>query len=287
MDGTVWTESLDIVAAALVGRALSEDLGTIGDITTRAVVDPGAPGSASIIAREAGIVAGLPAVSHVFEALGDEVVVDTRVSDGDAVEPDEVLVRINGTAHSILGGERTALNFLGHLSGIATLAARFVARLEGTGCKLLDTRKTTPGLRALEKYAVACGGGTNHRHGLYDMVLLKENHIVAAGGFEAAVTRARFAAQAAGCAVEVEVRSIEEFEEVLPLGVDRVMLDNFDLGDLASAVEMGGGRVELEASGGVDLERVRDIGRTGVDWVSVGGLTHSAPALDLSLLFES
>jgi len=205
-------------------------------------------------------------------------------AEGEWREGPSVVLVVEGGARALLGAERTALNFLGRLSGIATLAARAVAALEGTGARVLDTRKTTPGLRALEKQAVAAGGATNHRHGLYDAVLIKENHIAMAGGITAAVRAAR--AHAPDLALEVEVRDAAEIDEALAAGAPRLLLDNMSLGQLRAAVAQVAGRAELEASGGVTLETLRAVGSTGVDFVSMGALTHSAPALDLSLSLE-
>jgi nicotinate-nucleotide pyrophosphorylase (carboxylating) len=196
------------------------------------------------------------------------------------------VARAEGSARAILNGERTALNFLGRLSGVATLTARFVDQARGTGARILDTRKTTPGLRALEKAAVAAGGGTNHRRGLYDAILIKENHAALAGGVGAAVAKARALPENATLPLEVECRDLEEVEQALAAGARRILLDNFSVQGLRLAVALVAGRAELEASGGITLETVREIAGTGVDFVSVGALTHSAPALDLSLILE-
>jgi len=197
------------------------------------------------------------------------------------------VMEIVGSARGLLAGERTALNFLQRLSGVATLAARCVAAVDGTGARILDTRKTTPGLRALEKAAVAAGGATNHRAGLYDAILIKENHIAAAGGIRQAVTRAREAAPALAQTLEVEVRNPEEIEEALAAGAPRLLLDNMDADELRAAVLQVAGRASLEASGGVSLQTLGELGETGIEWVSMGALTHSAPALDLSLIMEA
>lgn len=268
-------------------RALAEDVGD-GDRTTEWTVPEEARGRARIVARSPGVLAGTQAASLVFRRLDPELGATWRVGDGDRVERGDALLLLEGRLRPILTGERTALNFLGRLSGIATLAARFVAAVRGTGCAIADTRKTTPGWRVLEKEAVAAGGATNHRMGLYDMVLIKENHAEAAGGVGAALAAVRDRASAAGIPVEVEVRSLAELEEALRGRPDRILLDNMDPEDLVRAVERtraaGGGSPLLEASGGVTLGSVRRVAETGVDVISVGAITHSAPALDLSLL---
>jgi nicotinate-nucleotide pyrophosphorylase (carboxylating) len=227
---------------------------------------------------------GLDVAEAVFRTLDPGVTFERRAEEGVWRERGEVLA-MNGPTRALLTGERTALNFLQRLSGVATLSARCVRAVEGTGARILDTRKTTPGLRALEKAAVAAGGATNHRIGLFDAVLIKENHVAAAGGIAAAVARVRAAAPE--LPLEVECRTLEEVDEALASGAPQILLDNMDLDGLRAAVERVGGRAKLEASGGVTLETLREIAETGVDFVSVGALTHSAPALDLSLLLES
>lgn len=274
---------------ALVAAALAEDVGE-GDWTTEWTVPAAARSQAVIVAKERLVVAGMDAVAAVFTALDGEVDVEGVVADGALAAPGDVLVRLTGPTRSILTGERTALNFLGRLSGVATLTRRFVDAVEGTGAKVIDTRKTTPGWRLLEKAAVVAGGGTNHRVGLHDMVLVKDNHIDAAGGVALAVRRA-LEMNHRGIPVEVEVRDLEELEAVLPLAVDRVLLDNMDPAMLRRAVALAdargaageGRRPELEASGNVTLATVRGVAETGVDLISVGALTHSAPSADVSL----
>jgi nicotinate-nucleotide pyrophosphorylase (carboxylating) len=266
-----------------VGRALAEDLGA-GDLTTRAVVPEGAQALARIEQRAPGVVAGLDVARTVFERVDASLRFETRAPEGEWREPG-VLAEISGAAASILAGERVALNFLGRLSGVATLTARYVQAVEGTGARILDTRKTTPGLRELEKAAVRAGGGVSHRSGLYDAILVKENHAALAGGVGEATRRA-LAAAPEGVTVEVECATLEEVEAALAAGVRRILLDNMRPPELRRAVELAGGRAELEASGGITLETVRAVAETGVDYISVGALTHSAPALDVSLLLE-
>jgi nicotinate-nucleotide pyrophosphorylase (carboxylating) len=268
----------------LIQRALAEDIG-VGDVTSQAVVPAGSQANATIVAKGEGVVAGLPAAEAVFEAVEGDVELEIRATDGDRVMPGDELLAIGGDARAILAAERVALNLLGRLSGIATVTARYVGAVEGTGAKILDTRKTTPGMRDLEKAAVVAGGGTSHRFGLYDAILVKENHVRVAGGVGEAARRALHGAPA-GVQVEIEVESIDELEEVLAAGVGRVLLDNIALDQLRAAVERNAGRAQLEASGGITLESVRAVAETGVDFISIGALTHSAPALDVSLLFE-
>jgi nicotinate-nucleotide pyrophosphorylase (carboxylating) len=273
----------------VVARALAEDLGE-GDVTAEATVPAEARARARIVQKAPGVVYGLAAVAEAMRQCGVEDV-DNLVVEGQwrGEVPAEVLLA-SGSARSLLAAERTALNFLGHLSGVATLTARFVEAVAGTGARILDTRKTTPGLRALEKGAVAAGGGRNHRFGLYDAILIKENHIAAAGSVAKAVYGARTVHP--DLAVEVEVRDLEEVAYALGTGADRLLLDNMDEETLRDAVRLrdenagGGEGPSLEASGGVDLETVRGIAETGVDFISVGALTHSAPSLDFSLLLE-
>jgi nicotinate-nucleotide pyrophosphorylase (carboxylating) len=269
----------------IVEQALAEDVGP-GDVTSEATVPEEARGRARIVQKQPGVLFGLAAVAETMRQCGVEEV-DNLVVEGqwrEGVPADVVL--ISGPARGLLAAERTALNFLGHLSGIATLTARFVEAAAGTGARILDTRKTTPGLRALEKAAVAAGGGQNHRMGLHDAILIKENHIALAGGLARAVHAARAARPE--MQVEVECRNLDEVAYALGTGADRLLLDNMPPEDLRKAVELrGGGEVPaLEASGGVDLARVRAVAETGVDFISVGALTHSAPSLDLSLLLE-
>jgi nicotinate-nucleotide pyrophosphorylase (carboxylating) len=272
--------------AAVVRRALEEDVGA-GDVTTMATVDARAHARALITQKAPGAIYGLQAVETTFTLLDPAVVAERLVAEGEWREHGGPVLAIAGNARALLTGERTALNFLAHLSGVATMAARAARAVEGTGARVLDTRKTTPGLRALEKAAVAAGGAVNHRAGLYDAILIKENHIAAAGGIAEAVERARAAAPALAATLEVEVRDEREIDEALAAGAPRLLLDNMDAGALRAAVARVAGRAELEASGGVTLQTLRAIAETGVDWVSMGALTHSAPALDLSLTLEA
>ena len=268
----------------LIQRALDEDVGA-GDLTSQAVVPAGARAHGVVIAKEEGVVAGIEVAAAVFEALRGDLAVDVRIADGDVAGPGGELLTVRGDARAILAGERVALNLLGRLCGVATLTARYVAAVEGTGTRILDTRKTTPGMRALEKAAVVAGGGTSHRFGLYDAILVKENHVRVAGGVGEAARRA-LAGAPAGIAVEIEVETLDELDEALDAGVARVLLDNMAPDELRAAVERTAGRATLEASGGIMLDTVRAVAETGVDFISVGALTHSAPALDVSLLFE-
>ena len=271
--------------AALIQLALEEDVGE-GDWTTEWTVSAGRRCRAEIVAKAPLVVAGADCVRDVFRAVDPDVEVEMTVPDGTRADAGSVLVRLRGRTRSVLVGERTALNFLGRLSGVATLTRRFVDAVAGTGARIVDTRKTTPGWRLLEKAAVRSGGGTNHRLGLHDMILVKDNHADASGGV-AQAARAAMARNDRGLAVEVEVRTLEELEEVLPLGVDRILLDNMGLDTLRDAVArvkaLGGERPETEASGNVSLDTVRAVGETGVDLISVGALTHSAPCADVSL----
>jgi nicotinate-nucleotide pyrophosphorylase (carboxylating) len=268
--------------ADLVARALAEDVGT-GDVTTEATVPAAARARATITQKAPGVVFGLDAAEEAFRQLDPDARFERLAPEGEWRDGGAVL-RVEGSARALLTGERTALNFLGRLSGVATASARAARSVEGTGARVLDTRKTTPGLRALEKAAVAAGGATNHRAGLYDMVLVKENHIAAAGGITAAVRGAR--EHAPDLRLEVEVRDLDELDEALAAGADLLLLDNMTPAELRAAVQRTAGRAELEASGGVTAETLREVASTGVDWVSVGALTHSAPALDLSLILE-
>jgi len=270
----------------LVARALAEDLGS-GDVTVEAVVPEGATGTATIAQKQPGVLFGLDVAGEAFSQAGGAQL-EALASDGEwRDEVPTAVARVSGPAPSLLAAERTALNFLCHLSGVATLTARFVRAVEGTGVRILDTRKTTPGLRALEKAAVAAGGGTNHRMGLHDAILIKENHAALAGGVGEAVRRARQAQPRAE--VEAECRSLAEVKEAIEAGASRLLLDNMSRAELREAVGVArsdGKRPELEASGGVTLENVAEVAATGVDYVSVGALTHSAPALDLSMTLE-
>jgi nicotinate-nucleotide pyrophosphorylase (carboxylating) len=266
----------------VVAQALAEDVGA-GDVTTEATVPETARARATITLKVPGVVFGIDVAEEVFRRLDPDARIEPLAPEGMWLEPGPVL-HVEGRARALLTGERTALNFLQRLSGVATMAARAADAVEGTGAQVLDTRKTTPGLRALEKAAVAAGGAVNHRAGLYDMVLIKENHIAAAGGIGAAVAAAR--ERAPDLALEVEVRDLDEVDQALAAGADRLLLDNMAPDELRAAVRHVDGRAQLEASGGVTLENLKEIAETGIDWVSVGALTHSAPALDLSLLLE-
>jgi nicotinate-nucleotide pyrophosphorylase (carboxylating) len=271
------------VVDRLLRTALEEDIGS-GDVTTAATIAPGTAARAQLVAKEDFVLAGIEVARRVFELLDPQVAFEGLIADGQSVRRGEVLAWLKGDAASLLQGERVALNLLQRLSGVATLTARFVKAVEGTGAIIVDTRKTTPGLRALEKYAVRAGGGGNHRMALYDGVLIKENHVAAAGGITAAVTRARRHVPHT-LKVEVEVRDLAEVKEAMAAGADILLLDNMDLKQLKAAVEQVGGRAVTEASGGVNLDTVRAIAETGVDLISVGALTHSYRSVDISMLF--
>ncbi len=280
-----YTRRVDIAsllksAGPLIERALTEDIGA-GDRTSEAVVPADASADGSIVAKDSGVIAGLAIAETVFHYLDRNISLVPYVQDGEPVEAGQTFAHVHGRSRAILTAERTALNFLSRLSGIATLTARFVDAVANYPAVILDTRKTTPGWRTLEKYAVLCGGGRNHRMGLYDMVLIKDNHIAAAGSLPEAVRRVHRAD--AGVPIEVEAHTLDELRQALELRIRRVLLDNMDVPTLRQAVEMVAGQSFLEASGGVDLERAGEIASTGVDAISVGALTHSAPALDVSL----
>lgn len=266
-----------------IQHALDEDIGT-GDVTTLAIVPGDQVINGRFLTKAPGIIAGLDVVQHTFTLLDKNVHLTSHVNDGDAVEKGQLVAIISGPAQAILSGERVALNFLQRMSGIATMTRQFMNAVAGTKAIVLDTRKTVPGLRAADKLAVTLGGGQNHRHGLYDMALIKENHIVAAGGITAAVNRVK--AHAPDVPIEIEITNLTEFEEALALPVNRIMLDNMSLDEMKQAVELGNGRIPLEASGNVSLNTVRAIAKTGVDYISSGALTHSVTALDVSLLLD-
>ncbi len=270
----------------LVRAALAEDVGT-GDVTTFATVDANATADALITQKAPGAIYGLDAAEATFALLDPNASFERLVDEGVWREEGGPVLSISGQAQALLTGERTALNFLAHLSGVATMAARAARAVQGTGARVLDTRKTTPGLRALEKAAVAAGGATNHRVGLYDAILIKENHIAAAGGIAQAIKHARAASPELAETLEVEVRNPDEIEQALAAGAPRLLLDNMDETQLRAAVAQVAGRAELEASGGVTLQTLRTVAGTGIEWVSMGALTHSAPALDLSLTMEA
>jgi nicotinate-nucleotide pyrophosphorylase (carboxylating) len=265
-----------------VRAALEEDLGTAGDITTDAIIAADAQSAAEIVARKAGVIAGLDVAEAAFRALDGDVQFTRLVPDGAKVEAGASVARVSGKTRALLSAERVALNFLYRLSGIATLTAAYVTAVEGTGARIVCTRKTTPGLRVLEKYAVRTGGGVNHRFGLFDAVLVKDNHIAAAGGIAEALGRAR-ARVGHLVKIEVEVDTLNQLREALTFKIDAVLLDNMDTATLTRATALVEGRVPVEASGGVTLETVREIALTGVDLISVGALTHSVNGLDLVL----
>jgi nicotinate-nucleotide pyrophosphorylase (carboxylating) len=272
----------DLLIAPVVRAALAEDLGRAGDVTAQACIDAEARLSVVFAARRPGAIAGLACARLALAELDPAARFEPLVADGAQVAAGAALARAEGNARAILSAERTALNLLGRLSGVATLTRAFVDAVAGTRTKIVDTRKTTPGLRHLEKYAVRCGGGVNHRFGLDDAILIKDNHIAACGGVGEAVRRARAAAGHL-MKVEVEVDGLDQLEEALAHGPDVVMLDNFSLADLRAAVARTAGRASLEASGGVNLDTVAAIAATGVDVISVGALTHSASVLDIGL----
>lgn len=265
-----------------VRRALGEDLGLAGDLTSQATIPVGAKATATLSAREPGVIAGLPLALEVFRQLGGGVDFDPQVVDGASVAKGDIVAVVSGDARQLLAGERTALNFLNHLSGIAAHTHKFVEAVAGTKARICDTRKTTPGLRAFEKYAVRCGGGWNHRYALSDAILIKDNHVAVARGAGKAYRAARAAAGHL-VAIEIEVTTLSELEEVLEAGATIVMLDNMDNELLKAAVRLNDKRARLEASGGVTLERVRGIAETGVDYISSSQITMGAKPLDLGL----
>jgi nicotinate-nucleotide pyrophosphorylase (carboxylating) len=266
-----------------VTRALAEDLGRAGDITSIATVPEDTRGRAVVVVRKAGTVSGLPLVAAAFRRLAPQIGIEPHGRDGTAVEAGTKLMTVSGDARAILSAERVALNYIGHLSGIATATAAFVARIAHTKARIVCTRKTTPGLRALEKYAVRCGGGFNHRFGLDDAMLIKDNHIAVAGGIRAVLTRAKAAAGHL-VKIEIEVDSLDQLHEVLDVGLaDVVLIDNFDPAAMRKAVAMVAGRLVIEASGGITLDSAAAIAETGVDYLSSGSLTHSVQNLDIGL----
>ena len=277
----------DVLIEPVVRMALAEDLGRAGDVTAAACIPAAARMKAAFVTRKPGVLAGVDAVRLAVRAMDPDARIDLRLHDGEAFEAGAVLAVVDAQARGFLSAERTALNLLGRLSGVATLTRTYVDAVAGTRARIADTRKTTPGLRALEKHAVACGGGINHRFGLDDAILIKDNHVAVCGGVGQAVRRARAFAPHL-MKVEVEVDGLDQLDQVLALlpegaGPDVVMLDNFSLADLREAVRRVDGALVLEASGGVDLTTVRAIAETGVDVISVGALTHSAPVLDIGL----
>ena len=283
-DQSVETSILDAELRATIfeciRRALDEDIFT-GDVTTDSIVPVDARLSGNIVAKQSGVVAGLKVSKLVFQQLSADISLTANVSEGSFVEAGMVLAQVSGSARGLLTGERTALNLLGRMSGIATLTRQFVDAVAGTKAVILDTRKTAPGLRVVDKLAVRLGGGQNHRTGLFDMVLIKDNHIDFAGSITAAVERVR--ASGTRLEIEVEARTLEDLREALSLGVERVLLDNMTIETMREAVALNGGKAKLEASGNVTLQSVRAVAETGVDFISVGGLTHSAPVFDVSL----
>jgi nicotinate-nucleotide pyrophosphorylase (carboxylating) len=279
--------TLDAGSLALIDLALAEDVGS-GDITTRATIPAERLATGRLLVKSHGVLSGLPVVRAVYARMDGGVVVEQLVADGAAVTPGTVVATLHGPARALLSGERVALNFLQRLSGVATVTAAYVAAVAGTRARIIDTRKTTPGLRVLQKQAIRDGGGHNHRLGLADGVLIKDNHLAAIGGPDR-VTQAVRAARAAAphtLKIEVEVTTLAELDEALAAGADVVLLDNMDPPTMALAVRQTAGRALLEASGGITLETVRAVAETGVDLISVGALTHSAPALDISLEFD-
>lgn len=271
--------------ADLIRRALDEDLAGAGDLTTEACIPADSVSTADLVARVAGVIAGGEVASHVFAAVDPDLTVEALVKDGTEVAARTVVMTVEGSSSSILTAERTALNLMGRMSGVATATHHLVRAIAGTGAVITDTRKTMPGLRALDKYSVRMGGGRNHRFGLHDAVMIKDNHIVAAGG----ITRAVEAVRGRGghtVKIEVEVDSLDQLDELLAVGADIVLLDNMDPATLRKAVEQVDGRMICEASGGITLETVRAIAESGVDVISAGSITHSAPQLDIALDFR-
>lgn len=280
-------ESTDLLLEAdrVIQQALSEDVQD-GDHSSLACIPAEKLGSAKLLVKDDGVLAGMLVAKRTLHAVDPNIAFFPELTDGDLVKEGQIAFRARGSARNLLTAERILLNLMQRLSGVATMTAAFVKELEGTGTRVLDTRKTTPGLRILEKWAVTLGGGTNHRFGLYDMIMLKDNHIDHAGGIENAIltTQEYLTANKLQLKVEIEVRNLAELEQVLTIGrVDRIMLDNFNYGDLRSAVQHIGGRFETEASGGIVLETARNYAECGVDFISVGALTHSVKSLDLSL----
>jgi nicotinate-nucleotide pyrophosphorylase (carboxylating) len=277
-------ETLSPEIIATIRRALAEDIGS-GDVTTEGIVPLEATMQGQMIAKQAGVIAGLDVVQAVFQLVDRRVIMETFVSESSRVQGRQLLAVISGPARALLTGERTALNFLGRMSGIATLTRQFVDAVTGTHAVILDTRKTAPGLRLLDKLAVQHGGGQNHRFGLYDMILIKDNHIDFAGSLPEAVRRAR--AANSGLEIEVEARTLNDVVAALDTGVERILLDNMTLDQMRRAVVLVDGRAKLEASGNISLENVRQVAATGVDYISAGALTHSARVFDVSFKFKA
>jgi nicotinate-nucleotide pyrophosphorylase (carboxylating) len=272
----------------LIDLAFKEDFNHRGDITGKAVGMAAQAANARIVAKQSGVICGVDVVQWVFAKADETIEFKRMVQDGDQVNSGQDVLRLSGPASAILAAERTALNFLGRLSGIATQTRHFVDAVQGTRCRILDTRKTIPGWRLLEKYAVRCGGGENHRFGLYDMFLIKENHIAAAGSITSAVQQCRdyMCQNHFNAGIEVETQALDDVEEALTLGVDRIMLDNMPAEMMQPAVARVNGAIPLEASGNVTQENVRAVAETGVDYISIGAMTHSAPVFDVSMLFD-
>ena len=274
----------DLLIEPIVRHALEEDLGRAGDITSELTIAADSRSRTKLVARRGGTIAGLIAAECAFRLIDPSVKFETQVPDGTTVQAGSVLAAIDGLSRAILTGERVALNFAGHLSGVATATRALVDAVAGTNARIVCTRKTTPGLRVLEKYAVRCGGGFNHRFGLDDAVLIKDNHLVAAGGIKPAIERVR-AGLGHMAKIELEVDSLAQLEEALGLGVDTILLDNMKAEDMKRAVALAHGRATLEASGNITLSTVRAVAETGVDYISSGAITHSAPNLDVALDF--
>ena len=279
------TENVEL----LIEAALKEDLGGRGDITTAAIKNNDHQVTAFIISKSKGIMCGGEIVKHVFQKMDPHVQVDISIKEGKPIKNQDVLLKLSGSSKNILTAERTALNFLGRLCGVATATNQYVKAIHGLKAQILDTRKTTPGWRTLEKYAVKCGGGRNHRIGLFDMFLIKENHIATSGSIFAAVQGCReyLKQNDLKAEIEVEAQSLDDVKEALALSVDRIMLDNMSIKDMIECVSVSKGKIPLEASGNVNLQNVREIAQTGVDFISVGAITHSAKNFDTSLLVQS
>jgi len=276
---------MSVTPSAIEGTvhiALREDIGD-GDITAE-LIPADAVSLANVISREACVFCGMDWFEEVFRQIDDQVFIEWQVADGDTIEAGEPICSLSGPSRSLLSGERTALNFIQTLSATATLAARYAKAVAGTHAVVLDTRKTIPGLRAAQKYAVTCGGCQNHRMGLFDAILIKENHILAAGNIQSAVEEARF--HSPGYAVEIEVENITQLEQAIAAGVDRVLLDNFTIDQTRQAVELSKGKIPLESSGGITLDNIREYANTGVDYISTGSLTKDIMAIDLSMRFS-
>lgn len=268
----------------VINLSLDEDIST-GDLTTDSLIPESSKTTATMTAKADGVIAGLGIAEQVFRLLDSSVVWSCSVKDGDAVKKGDLIVKLEGSFRALLTGERTALNFLQRISGIATETAKYVEAVEGTTTEILDTRKTVPGLRMLDKYGVKCGGGTNHRIGLYDMVMIKDNHIKIAGGITNAVNEIK-AKVASEIKIEVETTTLEEVKEAVEIGADVIMLDNMDCPTMKAGVELIAGRAKVEASGNMTLPRVKEVAATGVDFISIGALTHSVTALDISMNIE-